>query len=389
MKSIKSNIWKFFIIMLTGRRNYIAILSLYFLTLPNSTAQQIGLFTGIGWLAGFIFEIPSGYISDKIGHKKAIILSKISLLLSTILFISGTELIYFILGSTFISISFAFSSGTQEAFLHNTLINLKRQGNFSNIYGKMEANVSIISAAMIFALPFLTKISIIAPIKIYILFDLIGVIISFFLISPNMKYTAEEEEGGKNIFSQLKKFKGTGFYIISIFFGIIGASMMALTPYNVPYAELLGLPIVFAGAIMGLSRVFWFIIGHNLKILKKIKRRKLMIIEIVLFSSIFILSSQLKSAYLFVILMSFLSGYYNARKILINEYFLNTFAINKKYKATMLSIKSQTTLLIQTILVYISGIILGISFRLGYLLIGLFVFISLTTTYLLIKKEHL
>ena len=71
-KHLQSNLWKLFLMELTTRRNYIPILALYFLTLPNATAQQIGLYTGISWLAGFILEIPSGYLSDIFGHKKTL-----------------------------------------------------------------------------------------------------------------------------------------------------------------------------------------------------------------------------------------------------------------------------------------------------------------------------
>ena len=66
-KELQANIWKFFILIVSNRRNYIPILALYFLSLPNTTAQQIGIYTGIGWFAGFILEIPSGYIYFRIG----------------------------------------------------------------------------------------------------------------------------------------------------------------------------------------------------------------------------------------------------------------------------------------------------------------------------------
>jgi len=44
---ISTNIRKFFIYILTGRRHYIPILSIYYMTLPGTTAAQIGTFTAI------------------------------------------------------------------------------------------------------------------------------------------------------------------------------------------------------------------------------------------------------------------------------------------------------------------------------------------------------
>lgn len=38
---------KFFLYLLSQRRNFIPILSIYYLTLPDTTANQIGIFTGL------------------------------------------------------------------------------------------------------------------------------------------------------------------------------------------------------------------------------------------------------------------------------------------------------------------------------------------------------
>jgi hypothetical protein len=61
---VESNIWKYFLIQLTGRRNFVPILAIYFLTLPDARAHQIGLYTAIGYGAAMLMQIPSGFIAD-------------------------------------------------------------------------------------------------------------------------------------------------------------------------------------------------------------------------------------------------------------------------------------------------------------------------------------
>jgi len=385
-RRLKANLWKYFILILTNRRNYIPILAIYFLSLPDANAQQIGLYTGIGWFVGFLIEIPSGYIADKIGHKNALILAKFSMLISTLLFVFGDSLPYFILGSSFISIGFALTSGTADAFLHNTLLGLKKEKEYGTINGKIKANVSLISAVMILALPFLTKISLVLPIGAYLIFDIGGIVITFFLSRPKIEYTAEDIEG-ERIFSQLKRFKGTGFYWVSIFLGVIGGFMTGLSPYKEPFAESLGFPIIIIGSIMALSRVVWFIIGHNLKLLKRIKMQKLFFYEIFLFSSVLIISSQLKNPYIFGILLAVAIGYFWARTSIIQEYYLNNFSINNRYKATMLSIKAQIEELSKSIFTFIVGFIMVISFKLGFLIAGISMFVILITIYPFVRKS--
>ena len=385
INKLKANIWKYFLLILFQRRNYNPVLAIYFLTLPNTTAQQIGLFIGIGSLAGFLLEIPSGYLSDKLGHKKVLVLSRVFLLLSTLFFVFGGSLIYFIVGSICLSISFAFTSGTIDAFLHNTLVGLKKEKQFAKISGKIKANIALISMVMILLLPFLTRISIVMPIKIYLIFDVLAIFVAISLYSPKIKYDAQDEEGEKFI-SQLKRFKGTGFYIFSIFFGILFGILVGATTFNFVYVESLGFPVIFIGTIMAFSRVIWCVIGHNLWFLKRINFKTLMLFEIVFFSGLLILISQLINPFVIGVLMALITGYRRGRDPIIQEYYLDNFLINKRYKATMLSIKSQLEQLINSGFIFVVGFVMGISFSLGYLVAGICLFISLIPIYLLIIK---
>lgn len=45
--SIESNLWKYVLIQMTNRRSFLPILSIYYLTLPNANAQEIGIYTGL------------------------------------------------------------------------------------------------------------------------------------------------------------------------------------------------------------------------------------------------------------------------------------------------------------------------------------------------------
>lgn len=382
---LKANLWKFFLLVLTNRRNYLPILSIYFLTLPNTTIQQIGLFLGIGWFAAFFLEVPSGYFSDKFGHKKTLILAKFSMLASTLFFVFGDSLSYFIMGSILVSFGFAFTSGTSEAFFHNTLVALKREKDYGEVLGKIHANASLVSAVMILTLPLLTNISLIMPIKVFLIFDLIGILVAFSLYSPKIKYTTEDEEGEK-IWQQLKRFKGTGFYTTSLFLGVLGGFMMALFPFKEPFLTSLGFPVIFIGSVMALSRVVWFIVGHNLKYFKKIEFRKLLFYEIFFFSGFIILISQLNNPYVIGFIIAVLGGYRAGRNPLISEYYLNNFLINRRYKATMFSIKQQISRLFDSGIVFAIGFVMTISFHLGFLVIGICMIIALLGIYPFLKK---
>ena len=238
---------------------------------------------------------------------------------------------------------------------------------------------------MILMLPLLTKISLIMHLKIYLIFDVIGILTVFSLYTPKMKYGAEDEEGEK-IWSQLKRFRGTGFYTVSLFTGVMGGFIIGITPFNEPFILSLGLPVIFIGSMMAFSRVIWFIVGHNIKILKKIKIQKLLFYEIFFSSGIIILISQLKNPYLIGLIMATLIGYNFGRSSLIGEYCLNNFLINKRYKATMISIKQQIKKLFEAGIALLIGFVMTISFSLGFLVVGVCLLIALLGIFPFLKK---
>ncbi|MFC1697884.1 MFS transporter [Nanoarchaeota archaeon] len=370
-KNLASNIWKYFLYNVSLRRHFIPLLSIYFLTLPNTTAQQIGLFTGIGWIFSFLLEIPSGYISDKFGHKNTLILAKFFMLVSITCFILANSLIWFIFGAIFLSAGFAFHSGTASAFIHNTLVGLKREKDYTKVMGRLAANAALISMVLIIALPFFTTIDILLPFKINFVIDVIGLIIAFTLVSPNQKFEAEVDEP-EDFWKLIKKHIGTGFFSTALYFGTIAGILVASTVYRDIYVVSLGYPIFLVGFVMGISRLFWFIFGHLAHIIeKKVSFQKLMVFELLMFPVFFILITVIQNAYVVGFLFSIVIGYFWGRHSIIDHYFIKNLILNKNYKATMISVYGQIKLIYKFVTVFILGIIMGYSFQLGFLFCGI------------------
>lgn len=292
MINLKSNIWKFFLYILTNKRNYITILSIYFLTLPNTTTNMIGLYTGIGNLASFLLEIPSGYFADRFGHKKTLILAKVLMLFSTISFISIQNLYGFILGSIFLSVSLAFSSGTASAFMYETLESLNLKKDYSKLMGRIRGNVSFISMILIILLPFLTKINIVLPLIISLFFDIIGIIISLTFINP-IKHKKVDKNKIKSILEIFKHLRVLNFFPFAIFTGSIGGFIMGEVAFRYIYLESLGYPIILVGVVMGFSRFVWFFVGRYAYLLERYFRIKDLLLFELFFFFFFIFFSSL------------------------------------------------------------------------------------------------
>ncbi|TKJ16986.1 hypothetical protein CEE44_00420 [Candidatus Woesearchaeota archaeon B3_Woes] len=385
-KDLSNNLWKFFIFSLSQRRHFIPILAIYFLTLPNTNAQQIGTYVAIGYFASFLFEIPSGYFADIFGHKRTLILAKILMILSLFSFIFAQSLYHFIAGSALLSLSFAATSGTSSAFIHNTISCLNKEKEFTKIMSKIAANVSLASALLIILLPFLTEISIVLPLKINLIFDLIGLVAVLSLKSPEECYHIAQGKP-QSFFHIVKTAIDPKFYPTAIFVGSIGGFIMATNGYRYVYLESLGYPIILIGFVMGLSRLFWFFIGHNAHLLEqKIGMKKIFKIEIFLFPLILLSTSYFSNPYLNGFMFSLLMGYFWGRNHLINGYFLKNFLNNKHYKATMLSVKNQIQLAFQIIVAFGISFVMRESYKIGYLTLGILLFVILMLLYPYLEK---
>src|SRR3989344_6469155 len=172
---LSSNLWKYALFLIANKRIYVAILGAYYLTIPGVTPQGIGIILLIGSLAGFVFEIPSGYVSDKIGHKTALVTSRFAMLASTLLFLLANDIMFLILGSVLMSLAHALHSGTGSAFMHETLRGLKRENDYARIMGKISSVGFAIPIVFMVLTPFLVSISFRAPFLIALVVDVIGI----------------------------------------------------------------------------------------------------------------------------------------------------------------------------------------------------------------------
>jgi len=102
-----------------------------------------------------------------------LILSKVFMILASISFLFGNNVFHFSLGSIFISLGFAFTSGTITAFMHEVLVELKKENLFTKIVGRNAGSVSLFNALLIIAIPFLTKINFHRPFIVGLIIDVI------------------------------------------------------------------------------------------------------------------------------------------------------------------------------------------------------------------------
>ncbi|QQR92481.1 MAG: MFS transporter [Candidatus Iainarchaeum archaeon] len=377
---LEANLWKILLYNISQRRQFVPIMAIFFLSLPDTTAQQIGIYSGAGALVAFLFEIPTGYFSDSFGHKATLIISKLCMIVASLALIFARALPEFILASAFISLGFAFQSGTSSAITHDTLHSLKREKEYGKISSQISANASFVSMLFIIALPFLTPIDIRLPFWIVLGLDIIGLLVVLTITTPPSE-KHHQQHAHQSIFQLVKQFNNPRLLAFSLFTGAIAGFFLAGNAFREAFLQSLGFPIIFIGFVMGLSRLIWFVVGHKTEWLEKFSLEKIMAAEIVIFPLFFILVTWISNPYLAGIFFVIVMGYFWGRGQLLENYFIKNYIKKPRYKATLLSIDSQISSLIQAGAAFGVGFFMQQSYRAGFIAMGVALFVILLFLY--------
>jgi MFS family permease len=94
----------------------------WFLFLQDAlSAAEAVLLYAVYDIGTTVFEVPSGYMSDKIGRRVTLVASAVAGLAAMLCFVTGDSFVIFALAQILLGASIAFASGTDSSLLYETL----------------------------------------------------------------------------------------------------------------------------------------------------------------------------------------------------------------------------------------------------------------------------
>jgi len=154
-KAIQSNIWKLYTGQFLTELIFFIPIFVPFLGGLGFSMQQILLLEATFALALTILEIPSGYFADVYGRKTALILGSFIQVIGISIFVFSSTFEGFLLGELIVGIGGSLVSGSDEALLYDSLIELKKENAYKKIsgnmffYGRMAAVTSSVVGALL------------------------------------------------------------------------------------------------------------------------------------------------------------------------------------------------------------------------------------------------
>lgn len=373
LKKWEANIWKSYLFNFFMGLHFISgVLLPFFLTWGNLTFVGVMLLQSYFTMMVLVFEIPCGAIADYISRKFSLILGALITAFAALIYGSYPNIIIFAIGETLWAFAGALISGTDQAFIYDTLRILERENDISRVIARKRSFMLIgigISAPIGSMIGVFLTLNLVMTFMFFPFF--IATLISLTLKEPNHgleevkpeKYITVIKSGFKEL-THNKILRRLAFEMItteSIVFFLIWT-------YQI-YLGVLNFPIIFfgfIGASMTLIQIVFFNIIPKLENRVRNKRRFLRMYTLVPGIG-FILLALIYYIPISIPLILAIIGFGFSRRIIFIK------SINKQIetqnRATVLSTIHMISSLIRTIL---------------YPFIGYFVMWNLSITFILL-----
>lgn len=383
-KGLERNLWLYAWMHVFRKRAYLAVIIIYAVTYADVTVEEFGVIAAISALFVMVLEIPSGYLSDKLGHKRAIILGSFLMMIAPLGFVVAPNFY----GVLFASLAYfggvAFHSGTMQAFLHETLIELGRDGEFGSLTARAQRWGLFGNIFLVALVPLTYSIDPRLPFLIGFLLQSMTLIISLLFVAPRKEHKKITEKIHDGFFALLKTVQHRGEILLFFFLGFIAALHNHIPGYKELYFQDIGVPMWFFGLVYSLMGVVGIMLTYQIHKFEKYKARTFYMVDFLIACSASIIVGIISNIVIGVGVFILLGGYYRIRRILTDAYLLKT-CPTSNLKATYLSMyaffSSLNTIWVPLVLGYVIG---RFGIQGGYMIFGLGALVISIILYLLI-----
>ncbi|PIN77179.1 hypothetical protein COV16_07135 [Candidatus Woesearchaeota archaeon CG10_big_fil_rev_8_21_14_0_10_34_8] len=348
-----------------------------FLLGEGLTYSQIFMIHFTFGISVLVLEIPVGYLTDRIGRKRALFIG--SIIMASALFMYGSVIGFwlFVLAEFVLAIGFSFYSGTYQALLYDSLLHLKKE----KLYKKWAGYALAFQRGAEIIASFLVSFIVVFGMKYTFYFSMVPLLISLPVIFLMKEPKIKKEPVGIGHWHHFGKvvkdaYNHPAIFWFSMYFAVFTGTMLTgIWLFQSLWTEY-EIALVSFGLLWVALQVFsgsGSLSAHYLE--KKLGLHfSLVIIIILLFLGI-ILSAILPSPYSLITmcLCMFLWGF----SVPVSHDAVNKLVVSSR-RATVLSFKSMLMRVFHTIFTLLVAVVL-VSFSLSFsliLLAGIFLVIS-------------
>lgn len=283
---VKNNPKIYFWANLLGGVSFIAPVFTLFYLHRGLVYSDIFVLLSIIVVSMFLFEVPTGIFADKYGSKASLITGQILSILIGILFIFAWDRWMFYFISALTGLAVTFFSGCDEAFIYDSLKELRKEKQMSKIWGKISSATFLPSIIGVVAGSFLAKDLLewqfVLLLLLGLIFSVSKLVILFFLKNPKSHYTKLKR---KNPFHHVKKGwnilkKNKSLLILFMNETLVLIPIHVFNKFDQPFFLDNGILVATIGLIYAVNAIISFFVLQNIEWFeKKLSRKKIVIVS--------------------------------------------------------------------------------------------------------------
>jgi len=247
MERIERNLKLIEFIQITQSMVFVASVLVPYFQFRGLELSQILMLQSVFAIVSVLFELPSGYFSDKLGRKKTLNIAYFALSIAVFIFYNGSSFAILAFAEVVFAFGYSLVSGTVSALLYESLDELGRVGEYSKIFGSNNHKVLItIAISSIVGGLVAHFVSLSATVALTMFAFAVSFILSLFLVEV-------KEITKRGIRDDIKEFKATlsnkEIIKIATFISMIFAFNQVAFWYYQPYFKAVGVDILYFGFI--------------------------------------------------------------------------------------------------------------------------------------------
>jgi MFS family permease len=243
------NVWKIMVIIMLRSFMLIMPIAVPFFQENGLTLQQVLWIQSLFWLTVVLFEVPSGYVADVWGRRKAILLGCIFAVFGLAVYAVSYDFWWFLAAEMILGIGVSFISGADSALLYDTLIQLQRAGEYKRMQGRLDAVSRVSEGVASLVGGALALISLRTPFygELFVLLAAIPFALS--LIEPPRHDKNGDTVVTPSMWSVIRQtmYERVEVKWLVLYSALVTTSTMAVVWFVQPYFALVGIPFAWYG----------------------------------------------------------------------------------------------------------------------------------------------
>lgn len=368
-KQLEKNIIKYSWFKVFTKRVYLPLIAIQLVNVGKVTIEEIALIAVITSIVTVILQLPTGYIADKLGNKFAIILGASIASVSPLLYIFMPNFTGGLLASLLFFGGYSFQAGAIEAFMHDTLVALKREKDYSKVMGRAQSYGLIGNVVLISLVPATYAIHHNLPFVL----GFISLLVMLWLAISFTYPVDESDRKAKNPFKAFANIVSWQNIALFVFAGFTAGVANKGGEYRELLFQDIGVAVALFGFLLALASIVGAILGRYIHILDRLKPMNFYFLDLALMSACFVLMGVTTDPIIVVAGFTFFAGYTRVRQIIFTAKLLHE--VQHAYKATLVSALNLFTVIGEIGAIAILAKVIGLNgYSIGYLLFGFAIF---------------